>query len=102
MADLVVNDSLKGQFAQFNEIAEVTSDLRGKLDRINTLNATAAGTSDEFATAYHKQIDDATSNISQLVDSVRQMFGLTADNGNTATGLFDTSEDDADSGATHW
>lgn len=102
MADLVVSDSLKGQFSQFRDIADVTGDLRSKLDQINQLNAKAAGTDDEFAKAYHKQTDDATSNISQLVDSIRQMFGLTADNGDTATGLFDTSVDDADANASHW
>lgn len=100
--DLVVSDDLKKQFSQFHDIADVTATLRSKIDQINTLNKTAAGSNDEFAKAYHKQTDDATNNISSLVDSIRQLFGLTADGGDAATGLFDKGEDDADKGASSW
>ncbi len=102
MADLVVTDDLKTKFSQFHQIAQVTGDLRTKLDQINDLNRTAGGRDDQFAKAYHKQIDEATNNISELVDSIRQLFGMNAEGGNTATGLFDTGEDDASKNAGKW
>ena len=102
MADLVVTDDLKNQFSQFHDIAAVTATLRSKLDQINSLNNTAAGDDDAYAKAYHKQVDDATSNISDLVDSIRLMFGLTADGGNTASGLFQGAEDSATTVGTSW
>jgi hypothetical protein len=102
MADLVVDDDLKSQFAQFHEIADVTAQLRTKIDQLNKLNLSAAGRDDAYAKAYHKQVDTATGNLSDLVDSIRKLFGLTAEGGNTATGLFDKGEDDAQSGASDW
>jgi hypothetical protein len=101
MPDLVVTDDLKSRFSQFHDIAAVTANLRSKIDQINTLNKTAAGNNDEYAHAYHKQVDDATNNLSDLVDSVRKLFGLTADGGNTASGLFKTAGDAATKVASH-
>ena len=102
MADLKVTDDLKTKFSQFHEIATITGELRAKIDQINEYNRTAAGTSDEYAKAYHKQTDKATNNLSQLVDTVRELFGITADGGNTASGLFDHGEENATTSASSW
>ena len=100
--DLQVTDDLKNKFSQFHDIATVTGTLRSKIDQINTLNKTASGENDAYAKAYHKQIDAATSNISDLVDSIRKLFGFTADGGDTATGLFQQGEDTATTLGNSW
>jgi hypothetical protein len=102
MGDLMVTDDLKSQFSEFHDIAEVTGHLRSKIDQINLLNKSAAGQDDDYAKTYHEQVDDATSNLSQLVESIATLFGITADGGDTATGLFQKGQDDADTDASRW
>ncbi|SDP39546.1 hypothetical protein [Actinacidiphila guanduensis] len=102
MADLVVDDNLKKRFTQFDDIANVTGDLQSKIEEINDQNKKGGGESDEYAKAYHKQVDDATQNLSDLVDRVREFFANTADSGKNASDQFSKTEDEAATVASQW
>ncbi|MFD8723544.1 hypothetical protein ACFV2H_37660 [Streptomyces sp. NPDC059629] len=102
MPDLQVSSDLRSKFSQFHEIASITGELRKNIDQINKYNEEAAGKDDQFAKAYHANSDGATNNLSQLVDTVRELFGITGDGGDAATGLFDAGEDNATTSASSW
>src|SRR5690242_7240417 len=96
MADqLSVPDNLKNRFSQFNSIAEVTQRLRERIDQINEANKRAAGEKDATAKAYHKQVDEPTQNLSNLVDQIGKLFGVTATRGGLAAQSLEDAAEDA-------
>jgi len=94
MADQVeVPQELRSRFAQFDAIAATTEQLADLLGRINQANLQAAGRDDETAKAYHKQMDDPTSNLAAVVRQVGELFGITGERGSAAAGVLADSSD---------
>lgn len=102
MADLVVSGDLKKKFSEFRDIAQVTASVELKLSQINDLNRTAAGTEDETAKAYHVQVDSAMRDLSSLVQGIKTLFDTKADDGDSASDIFDKAQDNASSTASQW
>ncbi|MFI9005898.1 hypothetical protein ACIGNX_01535 [Actinosynnema sp. NPDC053489] len=86
---------LKRRFTQFHEISSITQRLRLRLDHIHEENRTAAGTDDEVAKTYHKQVDGPANNLSEFVSQIQQNFWLYGDKGVTTSTYFDVAEDNA-------
>ncbi len=63
---ILVLDDLKAKFSQFNEIADVTARLQETLRLIGTENKAYAGQDDAIAEAYHKEIDQPTTDLVTL------------------------------------
>jgi hypothetical protein len=99
---LLVVDDLKSRFREFDEIAEITGQLADTLKDLNEENASAGGRDDAVAKAYHKQIDEPTGFLTDLVRKVQQEFHLTGEKGGAAADNFDRAHDDALSAATDW
>jgi predicted metalloendopeptidase len=103
MADEVsIPDNLKQRFSQFDAIAEVTERLQGKIVKINAANKEAAGEDDATAKAYHKQVDKATDNLSQLVGDIATLFGVTSTRGTNAASSLEGGADEAGAEARTW
>ncbi len=102
MADeLQVTGDLANRFGQLHEIQDVAARLRAKLDQINTANRDAAGSDDQYATAYHENVDESTQDLVQLVDGVGGLFGTTGTNGQAVSRTFDEVDDSATTAARH-
>jgi hypothetical protein len=99
---LLVLDDLKSRFSEFEEIAEIVGRLAETVRAINEANKSAAGRNDEFARAYHKQIDEPTGDLADLVRTIQQEFHLTGERGGFAADNFDRAHDDALAAATDW
>lgn len=104
MADeVMIPSNLKSRFGELNDIAALTHSLQGRLDSINTANKSAAGTDDETATTYHKQVDAPTQDLSNLVGDIADLFGITATNGGEGADQLTQAEQDAtDKAGSNW
>jgi hypothetical protein len=99
---ILVLDDLKTKFSQFNEIADITTSLRHLFDTLNTENLTYAGHDDQIARAYHKEIDEPTKSLVDLVDSIARMFTVTGAKGGAAANDFEQANNDAGATANNW
>jgi hypothetical protein len=92
---LVALSDLKARFSQFAEIANITGRLNVNLNEIHTQNRNAAGRDDSIAQTYHQQVDKPTSDLHDLVDGIRKLFGITGDTGTQVADEFRQTEDNA-------
>jgi iron-sulfur cluster repair protein YtfE (RIC family) len=99
---LIVLSDLKAKFTQFDDIAEITRQLQQKLTQINKDNENAAGQDDSVAQAYHKQVNDPTKGLVDLVASIETMFGITSNNGSDVADTFTNAENNAQQTAQSW
>jgi hypothetical protein len=100
--DLIVGDDLKDKFHEFLQIAEITGHLQKQFTIINKDNLVAGGTDDEVAKTYHKQIDEPTTFLVNLVTKIQDEFHLTNDKGTATANAFDDANHAADGAAGNW
>ena len=86
------SDELKQKFPQFYDIAKTTNTLLGYLNEIDADNKKAAGGNDPIAKQYLEQVDPVTQSLSDLVNAIEKMFGITGDSGIRTATNFDNTE----------
>ncbi|MCE0537936.1 hypothetical protein LWF15_20795 [Kineosporia rhizophila] len=91
--------NLRDRFSHVDEIGEAVLALAAKIEQINTLNKTAAGTDDGIAKAYHGQIDRPTEYLATMVQEIGRIFGVKAEAGSAAASVLERAEDDAQDAA---
>jgi hypothetical protein len=100
--DLIVGDDLKDKFREFLQIAEITGHLQEQFTLINKDNLVAGGTNDDVARTYHKQIDEPTRFLVDLVTKIQTEFHLTNDKGRATANTFDDANNAANGAAGDW
>ena len=99
---LFVLDDLKAKFRQFDEMATVAADLQHRLALIHQENAQYGGRDDPIARAYHRQIDQPTTDLGVLVTGMQQLLELTGEGGSGVADDFSRAHDGANLAASSW
>jgi hypothetical protein len=100
--NVVVPEDLKKRFNEFDRIASITKSLQKNIDAINQENIDAAGQDDVTARTYHSQVNGPTTDLSNLVSDISELFGLTGDQGKAAADVLQQGEDAASQEAGAW
>ncbi|MFE6745471.1 hypothetical protein ACFVGM_06415 [Kitasatospora purpeofusca] len=97
---LAKTEYMKKAFAEFTELKELLKEIETEVETINRLNKSVGG-NDEIGKQYHEQIDEPTTNLTELIKKVRQVVGTVGENGEKLADKLDRADDLATEIANH-
>ncbi|GAB2715013.1 hypothetical protein [Kitasatospora kifunensis] len=85
---------LKSAFGKLGDDSSALLDaMRVKVDEINKFNKDSAGT-DDIGKQYHQTVDQPTKDLTDLLGQVRDAFDNAGKNGQDASDLFNSTDQD--------
>ncbi|MFJ2187050.1 MULTISPECIES: hypothetical protein [unclassified Kitasatospora] len=85
-------EDLKEAFTKFDDMSAFVDKIYGEVDNVNIMNKTAAG-SDEIGKQYHEKVDEPTTNLLELVGSIRDKLASVGRHGVSTANLFDSTDE---------
>ncbi|SOB82719.1 hypothetical protein [Streptomyces sp. 1331.2] len=85
---------LKRSFAEFFELRDMVDKISLEAKHINDMNLTVGG-NDEIGKQYHKQVDEGTKNLTDLLRTIHATMLSVGENGEVLAATLDNANDQA-------